>query len=278
MSGMRRRGFAVLVVPILLALSACRIETGFEILNADEFRYTYDLSVPADSEENLTPEEICESLVQSEGDRVEAEAYADENIGCRLTMVLAINDTDGMISLADDVWTFTIAPEMLEDQRGQMEQLDEVVVSVTFPAEVISHSGSSTLDGTTVTWTDIDEIFGEEGLSATARDVEGGSAPGSILPTDPGLDTATPTAQPTESAPTETAVPTATATPTADPTSTPTGINGRDATRDDVGEPGSGFPWWGWVIGAVVAVLGITGFSLRGKKKPAEGETAGSGS
>lgn len=274
---MRRFWIGALIVPLALVLNACRVQTDFEILNADEFRYTYDLSIPADPEEVLTGEEICESLGQTEAERIDVQPYDDERIGCRWTMTLSIHETNEMITLADDVWTFQVTPEMLEDQRGQMEQLEGVIVTVRFPGEVISHNGSSTVDGTTVTWTDIDEIFGEEGLLATANDVDGGSPPGSILPTDPYTNLPTPTAEvtsPAEVEPTPTAQPTVTQTvPTANPEQT--AIGGRDATQDGTGGHGMGIPWWVWVVGAAVAVMGITGFSLRGRnKKPGAASAA----
>jgi hypothetical protein len=42
-------------------------------------------------------------------------------------------------------------------------------VAVTFPGEVTSHSGSSTVEGTTVIWTNPDDAFTGDGLKATSK-------------------------------------------------------------------------------------------------------------
>jgi hypothetical protein len=43
-------------------------------------------------------------------------------------------------------------------------------VEITFPGEVLSHSGSSLVDGTTVLWNDPSDFFSGAGLSASGRD------------------------------------------------------------------------------------------------------------
>lgn len=43
-------------------------------------------------------------------------------------------------------------------------------IAVTFPGEVTSHSGSSTVDGTTVTWTNPDDALTGDGLKASSKE------------------------------------------------------------------------------------------------------------
>ncbi|MSS46031.1 hypothetical protein FYJ43_08260 [Cutibacterium sp. WCA-380-WT-3A] len=46
-------------------------------------------------------------------------------------------------------------------------------VSVAFPGTVLSHSGSSTVDGNTVTWTDVNDLVSAQGLTAAGKDESG---------------------------------------------------------------------------------------------------------
>lgn len=63
------------------------------------------------------------------------------------------------------------------------EMLDEFSVAVTFPAEVTSHNGSSTVEGTTVTWTDPEDLLGgEEGLQATSKAASIAAIPNDMRP------------------------------------------------------------------------------------------------
>ncbi|MDQ7994093.1 MAG: hypothetical protein AAGC63_09115 [Propionicimonas sp.] len=50
------------------------------------------------------------------------------------------------------------------------EGVDDFEFSVTFPGEVLEHSGSSTVSGTTVTWRDPADLFTPGGLSAAGLD------------------------------------------------------------------------------------------------------------
>ena len=40
---------------------------------------------------------------------------------------------------------------------------------MTFPGTVLSHSGSSKVDGGTVTWTDVNDLLSPDGLTASGK-------------------------------------------------------------------------------------------------------------
>lgn len=60
----------------------------------------------------------------------------------------------GLAFDADKV-SLSIGRKFFKDARLDKIKVGAFKVSVTFPGKVISHSGSSSVDGNTVTWTDI---------------------------------------------------------------------------------------------------------------------------
>ncbi|MHA6513507.1 LppM family (lipo)protein [Tessaracoccus sp. Z1128] len=75
----------------------------------------------------------------------------------------------------DGQYTFTMAMSELGDGSTDDAQMTAALftdfrVAVEFPAEVTSHNGSSTVDGTTVTWTNAMDLASDEGLRATSRE------------------------------------------------------------------------------------------------------------
>ena len=168
---------AVLIVPVLLLLSSCvRMQSEYEILGDDELRMSVDMGVQNEflEDEDRNDPDLCANngLVESESLTVEqyVEDGDDGYTGCRQVGTARISDKpeNTLFQLDDDdVWTFHL-------QGGQGENLKpdaftDFGVSVTFPGKVLSHSGSSTVDGTTVTWTDPKDFAAGDGLTATAK-------------------------------------------------------------------------------------------------------------
>lgn len=254
----RRFVTLALVIPVIVLLAACRVQAEVEILNRDEFIYVYDLGIPADSPDAASPDEICGSLPQDESGTMDAQPYAEDGyLGCRWTMILPIDDTEGRLTLNDGVWTFRVTPEMLEDQRGQQDQIGELSISIAFPGEVIEHNSTNPVTGATVVWDDVAEVFDDEGLFATAHDIAGGSPPGSILPTDP----ESPEASPMPSSPTPTKAPSGTA------SATPSGETPTDPGTEPTQEDNNQLPIWLWIAAGVVVAIGLIAYTIRGGRR-----------
>jgi hypothetical protein len=99
------------------------------------------------------------------------------------------DDVDLSIVHADGEYRFAMASGEIDVSTGGQDQVTAALftdfrVSVTFPGEVTSHNGSSTVEGTTVTWTDASDLTSGEGLRATADE------PGSVLALLPWLGAA----------------------------------------------------------------------------------------
>lgn len=60
-------------------------------------------------------------------------------------------------------------PGMGLSDVSDMSDISGFKVSVTFPGTVLSHSGSSTVDGNTATWTDVNDLLSPDGLTASGK-------------------------------------------------------------------------------------------------------------
>lgn len=117
------------------------------------------------------------------GRQVSRKEYTDDRyVGCRaeiaMTLAQASNPDQGMdLTHKDGTWEFTYKPT--KDNTGGQETsgqsadpkqvYDDFLVRVTFPGPVQKASGSGTIEGNTVTWTDPSD-FVNGGLRATATD------------------------------------------------------------------------------------------------------------
>ncbi|EGR95493.1 LppM family (lipo)protein [Cutibacterium namnetense] len=62
-----------------------------------------------------------------------------------------------------------VDPSDISDMAG----IKDFKVSVTFPGTVLSHSGSSKVDGNTATWTDVNDLLSTGGLTASGKSQSG---------------------------------------------------------------------------------------------------------
>lgn len=179
-----RRLIALLTIPLLVLMSGCmRMNADYEILSDTEVRVAIDLGMlngPKDSggiKSPITAQDLCsqDALVDSDG--MVAEEYTEEGedgySGCRMsgTVPVAVltNDATSLV-LNGGVWTFQMKEQPGEGDEGlDAAMFSDFRVSITFPGEVLSHTGSSTVDGTTVTWNDANDLTAPEGLMATAK-------------------------------------------------------------------------------------------------------------
>lgn len=188
-----RRLFVLAVIPALLLLASCvRLNADFEILNEEDLKVSFEIGVQNQvlSEMGGDVDEFCDMEGLDEVDGLTAELYEDDGpegfSGCRYTGVAKIadmNDESGShLTLADGVWTFSM--EGMDDaddedlgEFGAAAMFSDFRISVKFPGEVLTHNGSSVVDGTTVTWTSAADLMSDEGLTATAKDTGGSGLP-----------------------------------------------------------------------------------------------------
>ncbi len=170
-----RRLLALLTIPIVLVLSSCvRMQSHYEIIGDDEIRMSVDIGVQNEyiKDKDRNDPNLCANNGLVETDTLTVEQYVEDGkqgyTGCRQVGTAKISDKpeNTLFTLDDDVWAFT-----MEGGRGEQMKPDafsEFSVSVTFPGKVLTHSGSSTVDGTTVTWSDPKDYTDSDGLTATA--------------------------------------------------------------------------------------------------------------
>ncbi len=174
-------------LPLVLALTSCmRLKVEYT-LNEDGSGYgKMDVGQEKNSfegmgEEQFTPEEFCRDFADSP-ELENVVPYDDgQFVGCQFEIPEAYGFfEEGEVQVVGDEIHFelTAYEAGMEGADGE-EVIDgayytEFEFSITFPGEVLTHNGSSTVAGTTVTWTDADDFYSVEGLKATAKAFPGG--------------------------------------------------------------------------------------------------------
>lgn len=181
-----RSGLALVLVPMVLLLSSCmRFESAVEIKSKDDITVSIDLAMQTATLQmsgmSTSPESFCAEFNSGAGSNVEMTPYADDvYTGCRMRIAGGLGDqtissTGFTLQLVDGIWTFRTAPSDVGATSGMPagiapSMFDSFRVDVTFPGEVLTHNGSSTLSGRTVTWTNPNDLFAAQGLYATGKD------------------------------------------------------------------------------------------------------------
>ena len=176
----------VLLAPVVMG--AAKFNYGMEIRDEDHVRSTFVYGVSrADLEEaGKKPSDFsdCDKTFDvSASDKqhgVKAEFVEDkEYVGCKFTMTTTADDARGAglgLTFDADKVSLSIGRKFFEDARLDKIKVGAFKVSVTFPGKVISHSGSSSVDGNTVTWTDIKDST--SGLKAVGERPTGAATAG----------------------------------------------------------------------------------------------------
>lgn len=183
MSTSPRRALALLLVPLVLLLSSCiRMTADYDIVSENEVTLVADFGIQNSAAAQMGSEvpDLCEQEGFDDVQGATAEPYAEEGdggyTGCRISGTARTSDLSGdgtTIELADGVWTFAMEGTPGEEEMSA-EMFSDFRVSVTFPGKVLSHNGTSTVEGTTVTWSTAADMFTADGLLATAEDGAGG--------------------------------------------------------------------------------------------------------
>ena len=155
----------VLLAPVVMG--AAKFNYGMEIGDEDHVRSTfvYGISRVDVEKAGKKPSDFsdCDKTFDvSASDKqhgAKAEFVDDkEYVGCKFTMTTTADDARGAglgLTFDADKVSLSIGRKFFEDARLDKIKVGAFKVSVTFPGKVISHSGSSSVDGNTVTWTDI---------------------------------------------------------------------------------------------------------------------------
>ena len=186
------RLIALLSIPVLILMSGCvRMKADYEILSESKVQVSMDIGMRNDAVAEFGQEvpDFCEDTSSLDVLGVPAEEYTDEGAGgysgCRLAgtaPISELNDGNITLTLDDDIWTFGMEGSSGDTEGMTADMLSDFQIRVTFPGEVLTHSGGSTLEGTTVTWVDPGDLFTTEGLKATAENSGGFATPAWLWP------------------------------------------------------------------------------------------------
>lgn len=195
-----KRILAVLVaLPLVVALSSCmRMKMEFKVQENMFGEITFDVGLDKElmSQSGKTTDDFCKEFKQgasatSPGAATVKEYDDGKYVGCKLSgSGLMTAGSDSPFKKVGDEIHFKLNSDSLDMDSDELKSmggagniknyLTDFSVSVTFPGEVLTHSGSSTVSGTTVTWTDPAELYSAQGLSATAK--ASGANPMGVVP------------------------------------------------------------------------------------------------
>lgn len=121
--------------------------------------YGLQKSVLQELGQAITGDQLCSNMADARPQGSAIVPYEDDTfVGCKATCSVSrtIDSTGTNLKLADGVWTSSSPAQDLEGtgQSGQLTEdaFSDFRLSVSFPGEVLSHNGSSTVEGRTVTW------------------------------------------------------------------------------------------------------------------------------
>lgn len=183
MTQLTRRVITLLAIPLLLLMTSCiRMTADYEIVSDEEIHLVADIGMRNSAAKEMGSEmpDFCDQDGFDVDEGGKAEPYADEGddgyTGCRISGTASLadmNEGGTSITFVDDVWTFHMEGQESGGQELSADMFSDFRISVTFPGKVLTHNGSSTLEGTTVTWTNPSDMFTAEGLKATAENSGG---------------------------------------------------------------------------------------------------------
>lgn len=185
MSTLVRRLTLILAIPLLLVLTSCiRMTMDIDIDSPERIDVKADIGMQNAAAKEMGGElpDFCEEAgLSGELDGATTEPYSDDGdagyTGCRVegTNTLAEMSSSGGpgLKLEDGIWTFEMEGGDADAEGMSANMVSDFRISVTFPGEVLTHNGTSTVEGTTVTWSNASDLLSSEGLHATARDSGG---------------------------------------------------------------------------------------------------------
>jgi hypothetical protein len=173
----RRRSIALLMLPLVLLLAGCvRFDGAFTISGNDQVEATILMAVQQQYA-NLVKEGCTQKSNATIPNGTVTTYKQDGYVGCTIhgsgmPMSAAKSKSTWSVTHLNGQYAFVLRNTNAKSGSGTMSgaMFTSFRVAVTFPGEVTSHSGSSTVEGTTVTWTDADDAFTGDGLKATSME------------------------------------------------------------------------------------------------------------
>lgn len=180
---LHRAAAALTALLLLVGLSSCgKVDVTMKFWDEQAMDFAMDINLATTPEDAPKAKEFLAQvcvLPYVLGKKVEF--YSEAGVeGCRAgghVPAQVLNDMGGTITREGDTMTVELPTKSLHDDiitaiaTGEftglkLEELD-LHVAMTFPGEVLEHSGRSTVDGTTVTWRDPADL--KENLTASGR-------------------------------------------------------------------------------------------------------------
>lgn len=180
-TSLRRRTAALLMVPLLFLLGGCiKFDTAIRISANDKVDVTMLVAIQQQYASMIA--EACSSTSGTGMDLPPGSTITqyqqDGFTGCtiqatQIPLKDGFKDDSGLtITHENSQYTFWMKNTSTDEDSSGMSSMmfTSFKVAVTFPGEVTSHNGSSTVEGTTVTWTNAADLFAGEGLKATSKE------------------------------------------------------------------------------------------------------------
>ena len=181
-----RRCLVLIIAPLLLLAGCAKFDTAMEIKDENHVHLKSTVgvskSIASTSDDPLVSElSDCNNSKGSAGTGSDGkvEKFEDDNyIGCIIageTTAANLDKEVGMqITFDKNEVSFKMTSDLFRDsgrsdRTPDASMFSDFKVSVTFPGKVLSHSGSSKVDGNTVTWTDPNDLLFGSGLTATSK-------------------------------------------------------------------------------------------------------------
>ncbi|HBX80433.1 MAG: hypothetical protein WAV45_11185 [Propionibacteriaceae bacterium] len=177
-----RRRLALLFLPLVVLLAGCvKVEASFTVSSTD----SVDASILLAVEDTYASaiKSACSSSASGTVPGGTVTPYKENGFtGCTMTgknlslSSLSKSSTGSVLTHANGGYTFEFKPGTIGASSSSLkpETFTSFKFTVTFPGEVTSHNGSSTVSGTTVTWTKAADLLSAEGLKATAKEGNAG--------------------------------------------------------------------------------------------------------
>lgn len=175
------RSWAVLVIGLLLILGGCaRFDSNVTISAEDKVDFALDLAV----NNNQVADQVAQACREASAQLgsvltiYERDGYRGCSLRGSQVPVESLSEEGSPLQVthADGQYGFVLGLGDLDlpvNGLGGMSAaaaFDRFSVTVTFPGRIVDHSGSSTVEGNTVTWTSASELFTKEGMRATAQE------------------------------------------------------------------------------------------------------------
>jgi len=180
-NALRRCSVALLMLPLVLMLASCvKYETAIKISANDHVDISMLLAV-----QQQYASLVRESCTPNGASSVPAGSISsysqDGYVGCTIKgsgiPLINASNQNGVFSITHQNAQYTFQMKNTTSDTTSDTSLTSAMfttfkLAVTFPGEVTSHSGSSTVEGTTVTWTDPDDALKGNGLKATSKEAD----------------------------------------------------------------------------------------------------------